>query len=294
MGLPALRKRLFVFGLGYSCLHFIRTHAADFAEVGGTVRTDERRTALANEPIDFLLFDGEHGDPEIDQRIARADVILVSVPPGPAGDPVLAHFGVRIAASTARVIYLSTVGVYADHGGAWIAETATILHDETRRGLRAQAETTWQDICGDHLRILRLAGIYGPGRNAFVNLASGRAHRIVKQGQVFNRIHVDDIVQAIDAATRHPHGGVWNVCDNEPAPPQDVVTYAAGLMDIPPPPEQDFDTADISPMARSFYASSNRISNNKLRTELGVDLRYPDYRSGLDVLWNAGEGQPLP
>jgi nucleoside-diphosphate-sugar epimerase len=216
------------------------------------------------------------------------------VPPGKSGDPALAHFGNVIATNEARVIYLSTVGVYTDHAGAWIDETATVIHDDdTRRGLRARAEMAWQAACGDRLRVLRLAGIYGPGRNAFVNLAAGRAHRIIKEGQVFNRVHVDDIAQAIIAAAGHPHGGIWNICDDEPAPPQDVVTYAARLMGMPLPPEQDFETADLSPMARSFYASNNRISNTRLKTELGVSLRHPNYRSGLDALWNEGEGRPL-
>jgi hypothetical protein len=289
-----MRKSLFVFGIGYSCLHFIRSHAAAFAEISGTVRSADSHAALAGEPLAPFLFDGTHADPEIHERLERADVILVSVPPDKDGDPVLVHFGAGLADSTARVIYLSSVGVYADHAGAWIDETATVVRDDTRRGLRAHAEAAWQSTCGDRLRILRLAGIYGPGRNAFVNLARGRAHRIVKPGQVFNRIHVDDIVQAIAAAAMHPHGGVWNVCDDEPAPPQDVVTYAAGRMDIPPPPEQDFDTADLTPMARSFYASSNRISNARLKTEFGVSLRYPNYRSGLDALWNESQDRPLP
>lgn len=289
-----MSKRLFIFGLGYSCLHFVRKHAAAFLEINGTVRTDERRTALANEPVDLFSFDSMRADPEIDARLSRADLILISVPPGKDGDPVLAKFAELIASSNAYVIYLSTVGVYTDHNGAWIDETATVIHDDTRRGLRTLAEMAWQQACGDRLRILRLAGIYGPGRNAFINIASGRAHRIVKPGQVFNRIHVDDIAQAVAAAAAHPHGGVWNVCDDEPAPPQDVVTYAAGLMNVPPPPEQSFATADLSPMARSFYASNNRISNGRLKTELGMTLLHPHYRSGLDALWNDGKGQPLP
>lgn len=289
-----MRKRLFVFGLGYSCLYFIRMHAAAFAEIAGTVRTEERRASLADEPLDILLFDDAHAAPEITERIARADLILTSVPPGKSGDPVLAQFGEQIAGNQARVIYLSTVGIYTDHAGAWIDETAAVVHDDTRRGLRVRAETAWQNTCGDRLRILRLAGIYGPGRNALVNLANGSAHRIVKQGQVFNRIHVDDIVRAIAAAAEHPHAGIWNVCDDEPAPPQDIVTYAAGLMQIPPPPEQAFETADLSPMARSFYASNNRISNTRLKNELGIGLRNPNYRSGLDALWNAGEGRTPP
>ncbi|MET0904650.1 MAG: NAD(P)-dependent oxidoreductase [Tardiphaga sp.] len=282
-----MQKRLFVFGLGYSCLHFLRAHAAAFTEISGTVRTDMGSAAFANAPLAFFRFDGTHADAGIAERVATADLILVSVPPGMDGDPVLAHFSDEIANSAARVIYLSSVGVYADHGGAWIDETATVVRDDTRRGLRARAEAAWQTTCGDRLRILRLAGIYGPGRNAFVNLASGRAHRIVKPGQVFNRIHVDDIARTIAAAADCPAAGIWNVCDDEPAPPQDVVTYAAGLMNVPPPPAQDFTTADLSAMARSFYASNNRISNARLKNDLGVSLQYPDYRSGLDALWNA-------
>lgn len=287
-------KRLFVFGPGYSSLHFIRMHAAAFSGIGGTARTGERRAAMAEAPLDLFIFDGTQAAPDIDDQVAGADLILVSVPPGKDGDPVLTYFGDRIATSKARVVYLSSVGVYTDHAGAWIDETAAVIHDDTRRGLRAHAESDWQKTCGDRLRILRLAGIYGPNRNAFVNLASGRAHRIVKQGQVFNRIHVEDIAQAIAAAAEHPHGGAWNVCDDEPAPPQDVVTYAAELMDVPPPPEQDFATADLSPMARSFYASNNRISNARLKSELGISLRYPNYRSGLNALWNDGGARPLP
>jgi hypothetical protein len=291
MGWPALQKRLFVFGLGYSCLHFLRAQAAAFAKIGGTVRTDTHREALTDTPLALFRFDGTQANPDIAERVSQADLLLVSVPPGTDGDPVLTHFTDAIADSAARVIYLSSVGVYADHGGAWIDENATVVRDDTRRGLRARAEAAWQEACGERLRILRLAGIYGPDRNAFVNLANGRAHRIVKPGQVFNRIHVDDIARAIAAAADSPHAGIWNVCDDEPAPPQDVVTYAASLMNVPPPPEQDFAAADLSPMARSFYASNNRMSNAHLKRDLGVSLQYPDYRIGLDALWNASEGR---
>jgi hypothetical protein len=286
--------RLFIFGFGYSCRFFVRTHASTFSQIAATVRTTEGRDELADLAAELLCFDGVHADPTIDERIAHADLILVSVPPAGPGDPVLAHFRTAIAASKARVIYLSTVGVYADHAGGWIDETASVLTDDSRRGLRARAEAAWRTACADRLRILRLAGIYGPGRNALRNLQLGRAHRIVKPGQVFNRIHVDDIVQAIAAAAVHPQAGIWNVCDDEPAPPQDVVTYAATLMNVAPPPVQDFDSADLSPMARSFYASSNRIANTRLRQELGVDLAFPNYRSGLNALWTAGDGHPPP
>ncbi|QUS38531.1 NAD(P)-dependent oxidoreductase [Tardiphaga alba] len=283
--------RLFIFGVGYSCEYFLRFHAGDVERIGGTVRSDARRRALASLNADLHIFDEDHADPLIAERLAEADRIIVSVPPGADGDPVLSRFGQQLAAGTARVIYLSTVGVYADHAGGWIDEAATAVADEGRRGLRTRAEAAWQAACPDRVSILRLAGIYGPGRNALRNLRDGRAHRIVKPGQVFNRIHVDDIARAINAAVAADKGGIWNICDDEPAPPQDVVTYAAQLMGMAPPPEQDFDTADLSPMARSFYATSNRISNARLRQELGIDLAFPDYRSGLKALWNAGEGR---
>jgi nucleoside-diphosphate-sugar epimerase len=156
--------------------------------------------------------------------------------------------------------------------------------------LRVEAEAGWRGLPGDRTTVLRLAGIYGPGRNALANLKAGKAHRIVKPGQVFNRIHVDDIAQAIAAAFAHEETGIWNVCDDEPAPPQDVVTLAASLMGIAAPPEQEFATAEMSPMARSFYDSNNRISNARLKQELGVRLAFPTYREGLTALSKDGEG----
>jgi nucleoside-diphosphate-sugar epimerase len=155
--------------------------------------------------------------------------------------------------------------------------------------MRVAAEQAWTDTTGGDAAILRLAGIYGPGRNALVTLRAGTARRIIKPGQVFNRIHVDDIASAIMAAIHHPSGGTWNVCDDEPAPPQDVIAYAAKLMNVAPPPEEPFETAEMSAMARSFYASSARVSNAKMKRELGVTLAYPTYRHALEALWQAGE-----
>ena len=146
------------------------------------------------------------------------------------------------------------------------------------------------ELTGGDVAILRLAGIYGPGRNALAALRAGSARRIVKPGQVFNRIHVDDIATAIMAAIRHHGGGIWNICDDEPAPPQDVIAYAAKLMGVAPPAEEAFATAEMSAMARSFYAGNARISNAKMKRELGVALAFPNYRQGLDALWSAGEG----
>ena len=225
------------------------------------------------------------------EHIAQADMLLVSVPPGTSGDPVLRTFGPQIAASELkRIVYLSTIGVYADHAGDWIDETAAMSGDGRRR-LRIDAEAAWLALTGDRTTSLRLAGIYGPGRNALRNLQAGTARRIVKPGQVFNRIHVEDIARAIDAAFASDHAGVWNVCDDEPGPPQDVIAHAASLMGVTPPPDVPFETAEMSPMARSFYATNNRVSNARLKHELGIKLTYPTYRDGLAALWQAGDGR---
>jgi hypothetical protein len=284
--------QLFAFGLGYSTLHFIERHARDFASISGTVRSADKIASLKGRPLEALPFNDDAADPEIAVRLAGADVILVSVPPGPSGDPALQTFSDQIAASRARrIIYLSTLGVYGDHGGGWIDETAATRPVGGRQRRRLDAEAAWLAVSGHRTSVLRLAGIYGPGRNALVNLRAGTAHRIIKQGQVFNRTHVTDIAQAIAGAIAHDATGTWNVCDDEPAPPQDVVTFAASLMGMAPPPEQDFAEAEMSEMARSFYASSNRVSNARLKRDLGIALMFPTYRDGLTALWQAGEGK---
>ena len=283
--------RLFVFGLGYSVQHFIEHHAARFTVISGTVRTAEKQQALRGSRSTPLLFGPDHADPAIAGHIAKADMLLVSVPPGTSGDPVLGAFGPQIAASgLRRIVYLSTIGVYADHGGGWIDESAAMSGDGRRRQ-RIDAEAAWLTLPGGRTTSLRLAGIYGPGRNALQNLKAGTARRIVKPGQVFNRIHVEDIARAIDAALAFDDAGVWNVCDDEPGPPQDVIAYAAELMGIAPPPELDFAEAEMRPMARSFYATNNRVSNLRLKRELRVELAFPTYRDGLTALWRAGQGR---
>ena len=287
---------LFVFGLGYSARHFIEHYAEAFESISGTVRDKEhRRPPVAG--VEMLHFSPEGASPEIDDRLAAADVILVSVPPGTSVDPVLARFGRRIAGvkRPQRILYLSTIGVYGDHAGEWVEETQLPTPRSERSLVRVQAEKAWAAMGRDRTKIvhiLRLSGIYGPGRNALVNLAAGKARRLVKPGQVFNRIHVEDIARALAALLVHEGAtDVWNVTDDEPAPPQDVIAYAASLMAIEPPPEQDFDTADLTPMARSFYGENKRCSNRKIREELGLDLAYPTYREGLAALWADGEGR---
>ena len=281
--------RLFVLGLGYSVRHFVRQHGGSFSHIAGTVRDPAKRDDLAG--IEVHAFSGEPPTRETVQQVRDADVLLVSVPPGSAGDPAIAAFGDVLAARRSKIVYLSTIGVYGDHDGGWVDESTPAQSSLDRARMRVAAEQAWTDIAHGDAAILRLAGIYGPGRSALATLRAGTARRIIKPGQVFNRIHVDDIASAIIAAIRHGSGGTWNVCDDEPTPPQDVIAYAAELMGVAPPPEEPFATAAMSPMARSFYASSARVSNAKLKRELGVTLAHPTYRHGLDALWRAGEGR---
>ncbi|MGJ4940303.1 NAD-dependent epimerase/dehydratase family protein [Bradyrhizobium sp. HKCCYLS1011] len=281
---------LFVIGFGYTAGRFVHLYGDRVAHISGTVRTAEKRARLA--PLDIDLFDGTTAAAESIANAARADVILISVPPGSEDDPVLGAFGDAITTGHAqRVVYLSTIGVYGDHQGGWIDEDTPLAPEHDRVKARVQVETQWRARLGDRLAVLRLGGIYGPGRNALVELQQGRARRIVKPGQVFNRIHVDDAAAAIMGAIARAHGGAWNICDDEPAPPQDVIAYAASLMGVPPPPEQPFETAELSPMARSFYASNRRVRNIRAKSDLALTFSYPNYRTGLDALWAAGEGR---
>lgn len=281
--------RLFILGLGYSARHFVRRFGGSFSHVAGTVRDPAKRDDLAG--VELHAFSGSRPADATVERIREADAVLVSIPPGSAGDPALAPIGDVIAAGRRKVVYLSTIGVYGDHAGGWVDESTSPQSGLDRARMRVAAEQAWTDTVQGDVAILRLAGIYGPGRNALVTLRSGTARRIVKPGQIFNRIHVDDIASAIMAAINHNSSGTWNVCDDEPAPPQDVIAYAAQLMDIAPPAEEAFAPAEMSAMARSFYASSARVSNAKLKHELGVTLTYPTYRHGLDALWRAGDGR---
>ncbi|GLR96099.1 MULTISPECIES: SDR family oxidoreductase [Bradyrhizobium] len=281
--------RLFILGLGYSARHFVRQHGGSFSHVAGTVRDPAQRNDLGR--VEVHPFSSGRPSQETVQQVRDADVLLVSIPPGSVGDPAITAFGNVLQEGRRKVVYLSTIGVYGDHGGAWVDESTPPQAVLDRTRMRVAAEQAWTDAARGDAAILRLAGIYGPGRNALATLRAGTARRIIKPGQVFNRIHVDDIASAIMAAIRYPNGGPWNVCDDEPAPPQDVIAYAAKLMGVAPPPEEAFATAEMSAMARSFYASSARVSNVKLKRELGVSPAYPTYRHGLDALWRAGEGR---
>ncbi len=227
----------------------------------------------------------------MEPALKSATHILLSAAPNEQGDPVLAQYRdaiVELAPNLQWVGYLSTTGVYGDHQGGWVDET-TPLSPSTKRGeLRTKAESDWSSIPDLPLHIFRLAGIYGPGRGPFAKVKSGTARRIIKQNQVFSRIHVDDIAQVLWASINAPRpGAIYNLCDDDPAPPQDVIGYAAELLNLPVPASVNFDTADMSPMARSFYAESKKVRNDLIKSELGVQLMYPDYKTGLKALLDA-------
>jgi nucleoside-diphosphate-sugar epimerase len=280
--------RLFCFGVGFTAQVLLRRLLAEGWEVSGTARTAEKCAALEAEGLRMVRFDGTAPLPA--GSLDGVTHVLVSVPPGEDGDPALRLHGADLAAlpGLAWVGYLSTTGVYGGREGAWVDEDTPITPDLPRSLRRAEAERGWlalHDSRGLPVHVFRLAGIYGPGRSAVDNLRAGTAQRIIKPGQVFCRIHVDDIARVLRASMDQPNlGRVYNVADDEPAPPQDVITYAADLLGIAPPPEVPFEQASLSPMARSFYQDSKRVKNQRIRQELGVTLLYPTYREGIRAL----------
>lgn len=249
----------------------------------GTTRSPEKATQMAARGVTPLIWPGS------DLPLAQATHLLSSVAPG-AGDPVLAAHGAEIAAARHLkwVGYLSTVGVYGDRQGGWVDEDGTLDAATPRSVARVQAEADWQALCdraGLRLHIFRLAGIYGPGRGPFEKLREGRAQMIIKPGQYFSRIHYDDIGQALDLAIRSDQPArVWNLCDDSPAPPQDVLRHASALLGMEAPPEVPFAQAEMSPMARSFYADSKRVRNDRIKRDLGLQLMHPDYQTGLAAI----------
>jgi nucleoside-diphosphate-sugar epimerase len=286
--------KLLVFGCGYSGRRFVMQQGHRFASIVGTVRDPSRAEPPAQARL--LPFDGLLPTPELTAAIAEADAILVSIAPGESGDPVLNVFAeaIRQAPRLRWIGYLSTIGVYGDRGGDWVSEDEA-CHPVSERSIRRlAAEGAWREIGAIKAvptAIFRLAGIYGPGRNVLRDLRAGTARRLIKPGQVFNRIHVDDIARVVAAAVDRMEGGLFNVCDDAPGPPQDVVTYAAALLGVEPPPEIPFENAVLSPMARSFYAENKRVSNVRMSARLGVSLAFPSYREGYDALFAAGEGR---
>jgi nucleoside-diphosphate-sugar epimerase len=280
-------RKVFIFGAGYSGQAIARALGPE--AVAGTTRSMEKAEALSRMGIRPFIYTGEGFDPETRQAFNKATHLIMSIGPDDEGDPVLADLrraGGDIMPALRWVGYLSTVGVYGDHGCAWVDEESECRPVSRRSRLRLEAEEAWAAFGRETdlpVAILRLSGIYGPGRNALVNLAEGTARRIVKPGQVFNRVHVDDIAGAVRHLMRAGTGGLFNVTDDEPSPPQDVVAYAAELMGIEPPPEVPFEEAGLSPMGRSFYGECKRVSNAKLKAS-GYRLRYPNYREALAAM----------
>lgn len=291
---------LLIFGLGYSSLATVRAANGRYRRIVATVRSAERAAALTAQgvdgrPVTVLPFDGTRLSPELAAAIAEADHVLVSVPPDASGDPVLKLCQAALAARKPQAIaYLSTVGVYGDHQGGWVDETTTPKPVSPRSVERLEAEAAWTAFgkgAAVPVALLRLSGIYGPGNNALVNLRRGTARRIIKPGQVFNRIHVDDIAAAVLAAFDRRYDGVINVTDDEPSPAQDVVSYAAELLGLPVPPDIPIDQAGLSPMGLSFYGECKRVSNARLKGELSVKLLHPNFRMALRALAAGGDGQ---
>ena len=281
---------LFVFGLGYSARHFVERERDRFETIRASVTDVAKAGAIAAQTdIEMRVFGPDADDPRIAADLADTDILLVSAPPDDNGDTVLARYQSAIAESRIRWIgYLSTIGVYGDQKGAWIDETTPAAPLSERSKLRQTVEEDWLTLgrdTGKSVQIFRLSGIYGPGRNPITKLRRGKAQRIVKPGQVFNRIHVDDIATVLAASIDRPRAGaIYNVTDDAPAPPQTVTEYAATLTGLPLPPAVDFEAADLPPMARSFYSENKRVRNRLIREELGVTLAYPTYREGLVAL----------
>lgn len=282
----------FFFGLGYSSTMAAAQMRASgrYARLGGTVRTAEKAETLQAAGLSAHVFDGTAPGATLGPDLRKASHVILSIAPAADGDPALVHHRADLDAAPDLewLCYYSTVGVYGDFGGAWIDESAPLVPRNARSDRRVLAEQNWRDYAaarGVKLAILRLAGIYGPGRSTFDKLADGTARRVVKPGQVFNRIHVADIARVTALAAEARLEGTFNLADDEPAPPQDLVTYAAGLMGVEPPPEIPFEAADFTPMQRSFYADNKRVSNAAIKQALGIELLYPNYRDSLAAIW---------
>lgn len=282
-----------IFGCGYSGTAIAKAFAGSGVRISGTTRSADKVELLTKQGVEAFVFDGETLDLALAEAMQSATHLVQSIAPGKSGDPLLKLAQLDLRALMPKlewVCYLSTVGVYGDHKGAWVSEQ-TPLHPVSERSVeRVEAEDGWLRLgirLGIPVAVLRLAGIYGPGRNAFCNLEKGTARRLIKANQVFNRIRVEDIGACAKFLSDRSLGGIYNVTDDEPNAPQDIIVEAARLMGVEPPPEQPFETAELTPMARSFYGENKRVSNAKLRS-LGFLFRYPDYRMSLAELWTSG------
>lgn len=277
-------KRLLSLGHGYCARALAARLVPEGWHVIGTTRSTDKMAEIAATGVEPVQWPGT----DIAALISEFPNVLISAGPGPEGDPVLAELESTFAQAAPNMRwlgYLSTTGVYGDHQGGWVDEQTPLTPSTVRGQARVAAEAAWQGIDELPVHIFRLAGIYGPGRGPFAKVRNGTARRIIKAGQVFSRIHVEDIASALELSLSNPHAGVvYNMCDDDPAPPEDVIGYAAELLGLPLPPAVAFEEADMTPMARSFYAESKRVRNDRIKRELGWVPRYPDYRSGLAAM----------
>ncbi len=275
-------KHLLCFGFGFSAKALSQRLGAKEWRITGTSRSAEGAEVIQALGFDGIIFDELKSIPE------SVTHIVSSVPPSDQGDPILLRFGGELAKRAKYldwVGYLSTTGVYGDRGGAMVDEDSDLQPNTDRGQRRVSAEAAWVAIPNLPLHIFRLAGIYGPGRNALESVKSGKAQRVIKARQIFSRIHVEDIAGVLLASIKNPNPGrIYNLADNEACPPQDVIAYAAELLGVSPPPEIAFEDAKLSAMAKSFYADSKRVSNARIKSELGYELRFPNYRIGLQSL----------
>lgn len=281
---------LLLLGYGYAAERLAERHGGSFGRLLVTARTPEKVDELRQRGLDAQLFDGSGISSEFATALRPVTHVLSAVPPSDQGDPSLVALAPELVRSPNLAVcgYLSTTGVYGDTHGAWVDEDTPPEPNGPRAARRLQAEQQWTSFADDNGAlplIFRLPGIYGPGRNTLLKLVAGEAKRVVKAGQVFSRIHVDDLADAVAAALLNPSAGrIWNVTDDEPAPPQDVVTFAAQLLGLEPPEAVAYDEADLSPMAQSFWADNKRVANRAIKEKLGVQLSYPTYREGLTAL----------
>jgi hypothetical protein len=283
-------SHLFCFGLGYSAGYLAERLTPRGWTVSGTATTEAGAAALSARGFRGYAFDGGGANLSVGAALRDATHVLLSIPPGSKGDPALRSYEDDLAASASLswIGYFSTVGVYGDTQGGWVDEETAPRPGSPRGQRRLDAENAWLAFgkrTGKRVMIFRLPGIYGPGRSTLNDLRAGTARRLIKPGQVFNRIHVADIAAAVEAALDKPFASrVYNLTDDDPAPPQDVVAYGAELLGLPPLPDIDFATATLSPMGQSFYSESKRVSNARMKAELGVALAYPSYRDGLKAI----------
>lgn len=281
---------LFCFGMGYSALELAGRLKPKSWTIAGTSTSASGAARLQQQGTEATVFDGQAAVPGLEKNFQDMTHAVISAPPEATGDPVLRCFKTKLASAPNLkwIGYLSTIGVYGDHHGGWVDEDTPVTPGSERSRRRVDAEQEWLAFgakTGRCVQIFRLAGIYGPGRSAIDNVLDGSARRIIKEGQVFNRTHVADIAGVLEAAMTRPCAhAIFNVTDDEPAPPQDVIAFAATLLGRPIPPGINFEDATFSPMGRSFYSENKRVRNDRIKNGLGVVLQYPTYREGLNAL----------